>query len=131
VGGQSYLVGAQAAEAAGAADAPPEPAGLLLLPGFDEYLLGYRDRSAMLAPDHANAIVPGGNGMFRATIVIDGEVVGTWGRRVGSRAVTVQPEPFEVLSPDHRDALAVAAERYGRFLGRRVEVIPLVEVIPA
>ena len=118
LGARSYLVGAEVADAA------PEPAGLLLLPGFDEYLLGYRDRSAVLAPEHADTIVPGGNGMFRSTIVIDGEVAGTWARRVGARATTVQPEPFGALSPSHRAALARAAERYGRFLGRRVEVAP-------
>ncbi len=116
VDSRPYLVGAEAADAA------PEPAGLLLLPGFDEYMLGYRDRSPMLAPEHADAIVPGGNGMFRSTIVIDGEVVGTWGRRVGTRAVSIVPEPFEVLPPDDRAALAQAAERYGRFLGRRAGV---------
>lgn len=124
VGGTSYWVGAEAADIGRAAATAAAPSPLRLLPGFDEYLLGYRDRSAMLAPEHAEAIVPGGNGMFRATIVIDGEVAGTWGRRVGSRAVTVQPEPFQALSPDDMEALAVAGARYGRFLGRRVDLAP-------
>jgi hypothetical protein len=51
-----------------------------LLPAFDEYLLGYRDRSAVLDPIHAGKVVPGGNGMFKPLIVIDGRVVGTWKR---------------------------------------------------
>jgi hypothetical protein len=116
IGDRTYLVGAEAA------DGTPEPAGLLLLPGFDEYLLGYRDRSAVLAPEHADVIVPGGNGMFRATIVVDGEVVGTWGRTLGARSATVRPEPFEPLPPAAWDQLATAAEAYGRFLRRRVGV---------
>ena len=53
-----------------------------LLPGFDEYVLGYKDRSTILAPEHSQAIVPGGNGVFRPTIVADGEIVGTWSRSV-------------------------------------------------
>ncbi len=122
ISGRPFYLGAEAADAANADHGRREPAGLLLLPGFDEYLLGYRDRSAMLAPEHAEAIVPGGNGMFRSTIVADGEVVGTWGRRVGARAITIELEPFEALSQPQRDALAEAAGRYGRFLGRRVAV---------
>jgi len=51
-----------------------------LLPGFDEYLLGYSDRSAVLDPADAQRICPGGNGMFSPTMVIDGHVTGTWKR---------------------------------------------------
>lgn len=57
-----------------------EARGVLLLPGFDELLLGYRDRSAVLDPAYADLLVPGSNGMFKATVVADGRVVGTWRR---------------------------------------------------
>ena len=103
-------------------DAPMPTRGVLMLPGFDEYVLGYRDRSSALAPEHSDAIVPGGNGIFKATIVVDGEVVGTWSRKATSREVVVDPAPFNQLSAAEREALVVAAERYGRFLGRAVNV---------
>jgi hypothetical protein len=70
-----------------------EVAGVLLLPGFDEYVLGYADRSCAVPPRYADRIVPGGNGMFRAGVVADGQVVGTW-RRTGSggrRKLTAEP----------------------------------------
>jgi hypothetical protein len=114
IGGRAYLVGANTLDAA-AVDA--QDAGVLLLPGFDEYILGYRDRSAMLAPEHSQAIVPGNNGMFKATIVADGEVVGTWGKKLGARGVTVEPAPFEALSGHVAAGVADAAGAYGRFLG--------------
>lgn len=57
---------------------PDEAAGLFLLPGFDEFVLGYGDRRAVLDPDAANDIVPGNNGMFRPTVVHGGRIVGTW-----------------------------------------------------
>jgi hypothetical protein len=66
---------------------------VFLLPGFDEFVLGYADRGAVLDPAFADRIVPGGNGMFRSTVVADGRVVGTW-RRTGSgsrRAFTAEP----------------------------------------
>lgn len=68
--------------------------GVLLLPGFDEFLLGYADRGAALPPEHAGRVVPGGNGVFRPTIVRDGQVIGTW-RHTGRGAKrTIEPTPF-------------------------------------
>ncbi|WP_432512771.1 winged helix DNA-binding domain-containing protein [Kineococcus sp. SYSU DK001] len=54
--------------------------GVHVLPGFDEFLLGYRDRSHVLAPGHAERVTPGGNGVFRGTVVVGGRVAGTWNR---------------------------------------------------
>lgn len=79
---------------------------LMLLPGFDELVLGYADRSATLAPEHAARVVPGGNGMFRATVVHEGRVVGTWRHAgTGSRR-RVEAEPFSELPAAVEDALA-------------------------
>lgn len=67
---------------------------VFLLPGFDELILGYEDRSCVLAPEHAQRIVPGANGMFRPTVVSDGQVVGTW-RHAGRGAKRrVEATPF-------------------------------------
>lgn len=70
---------------------------LRLLPGFDEYLLGYADRSFAVPPAFADQIVPGNNGMFRPTIVKAGRVVGTW-KRGGTKAKPrVDAQPFAEL----------------------------------
>ena len=96
-----------------------EPAGgVHLLPGFDEYLLGYGDRSAALAPQHAGAIVPGGNGMFLSTIVSRGEVLGTWRRDRGTKAVRVELLPFAPLPASVEKAAGAVARRYATFLGK-------------
>ena len=42
----------------------PGARSVLLLPGFDEFLLGYTDRSHVLDPEQADKVVPGGNGVF-------------------------------------------------------------------
>lgn len=72
----------------------PEARGVFLLPGFDELVLGYRDRRAVLPPEHADHIVPGGNGMFRPTVVSDGEVVGTWKHAGRGARRRVEATPF-------------------------------------
>lgn len=75
-----------------------EARGTFLLPGFDEFVLGYGDRSAVLDPAFATHIVPGGNGMFRSTVVVGGRVVGTWrleGRGAGRAAVGTPFDPAD------------------------------------
>lgn len=82
--------------------------GVFLLPGFDELILGYRDRSAVVAPELASRLVPGGNGMFRPTVVSGGRVVATW-KRVGSGArQKLDVVPFAPLTSEVTDAITDA-----------------------
>ncbi len=103
-----------------------EPAGrgVHLLPGFDEYLLGYADRSAPLAPAHGNAIVPGGNGVFRSTVVVDGEVVGVWRRERAAKRVVVTLDPFRRITTAAERGVRKKLVRYADFLETDVEFRP-------
>jgi hypothetical protein len=92
------------------------------LPGFDEYLLGYQDRGAALAPAHAPIVVPGNNGVFQPTIVANGRVVGTWRRKVTAAGVTITPRPFAALPAGTLARFATSIAAYGHFLGTAVEV---------
>lgn len=74
-------------------------AAVHLLPGFDEFLLGYRDRRAQLDPAYADRIVPGGNGVFRPTVVSAGRVVGTWTRTGRGARQEVAATPFTHFPP--------------------------------
>ncbi len=102
---------------------PPSAARVHLLPGFDEYLLGYGDRSAALAPEHVAAVVPGSNGLFKPTILADGVVVGTWRRTITAREIAIEPVPFGRPSSSVRAGLAGAAQAFGTFLGRPARLI--------
>ncbi|MBE2236565.1 MAG: AlkZ family DNA glycosylase [Caldilineaceae bacterium] len=95
---------------------------LHLLPGFDEYILGYGDRSAVLDPAHAQRICPGGNGVFNPTIVIAGAVTGVWKRTMKKGAVVIECAPFRTLTATENHALDAAAARYGEFLGMPVVI---------
>ena len=101
---------------------PPDAAeaSAHLLPGFDELMLGYRDRSATLAPRYAGRIVPGGNGMFLSTLVLDGQVRGTWTRTARARTTVIEASPFSRLSAAEKKAFVAPAERYASFLGTSV-----------
>jgi len=55
--------------------------------------------------------------------VIDGVVTGTWKRTFKGGAVVIETTPFRPLTAAENDALADAADRYGRFLGLPVVLL--------
>lgn len=99
-------------------DTPPSPVDdWHTLPGFDEYLLGFKDRTLMLDDGHKQAIIPGNNGIFQATIVHAGRVVGTWKRTLGKKAVTIDATALVPLSPAARQKAEQPLAAYAKFLG--------------
>lgn len=104
------------------ASTKPEP-GVFALPGFDEYLLGYKDRSAVLDAAHAEKVCPGGNGMFASTIVIDGRVAGTWKRLIKKTGIEITATAFASLNAADKKRFSGAAKRYGEFLAMPVSIL--------
>jgi hypothetical protein len=98
-----------------------EPAkGLRLLPMFDNYLLGYRDRTAMLDPArHASVYV---GGIIKASVLCDGRVIGIWRQDRSGSSTTIRVTPFERFAPRHRDELERERADIERFRGRPVGI---------
>jgi hypothetical protein len=115
IGGRAYLVAADRLE-----PAPGTP--VRLLPGFDEYVLGYKDRSVIMTAEEELMVVPGKNGMFLGTVVVGGLVVGTWNRKTGARRTVVTVTPFGTMSGSRRREVERAASRYGVHLGSETTV---------
>lgn len=106
-------------------DTTPSPMGsgeILALPGFDEYLLGYKDRSLMLADEHKSAIIPGNNGVFQATVVRDGRVVGTWKRSLTTTKVRIHVQSLVPLGQTDQARIEQAFDGYARFVDRTPEL---------
>lgn len=96
----------------------------LLLPGFDEYLLGYAERSSCIDDADFERVVPGRNGVFLPMIVLDGRVRGTWGRRMGKNGVTLTLSPFAPLRDAELEAIEASARAFGAYAGAPVTVKP-------
>ncbi len=92
---------------------PSAPAYLLSV--FDEYLIGYHDRSPIAEPEALARLFTMG-GALTAVVVIDGQIVGSWRRTLNKEAVTVEINPFRQLTKAEQRAVAWAAQRYGEFL---------------
>ncbi|MEA2280533.1 MAG: hypothetical protein QOK21_1140 [Solirubrobacteraceae bacterium] len=92
---------------------PPAPR---LLGAFDPYVLGWRDRSFLVAEAHARRVHPGA-GILRAVAAVDGRAVATWtARRAGGR-LDVELDPFGPIAAPARAALDCEARDVARFEG--------------
>jgi hypothetical protein len=94
-------------------DSVPDQVPVRLLPAFDPYLLGWRDRGFAVPDSQLRRVHPGG-GMLRAVATVDGAAVGTWTLRRGPRPV-VRIEPFGPLPARARAALDREADDVVRF----------------
>jgi hypothetical protein len=115
VGDQTYFFAVDAPGGAGRAD------GAHLLPAFDEYLVGYRDRTAVL--EDARLLNDGG-GMLAPTVLFKGRVAGTWKRTLRGDAVSIAIAltPSVSMGPAEKSGLARGARAYGAFVGRTASV---------
>jgi Winged helix DNA-binding domain len=96
---------------AGRPPAPVPPPRLL--PAFDPYLLGWRDRSFAVDAEYSRRVHPGG-GIVRATAIARGRAVATWTLRAGR----VRLDPFAPLPQRVEAALRREAEHVERFVAR-------------
>jgi hypothetical protein len=101
---------------------PEAPRGSVrLLPSFDEYLLGWKDRSPVARPEHWRKIHPGA-GWFHPAVVVDGRGVGTWKAVRGPEVTRIEVRPFTRLSPPVRLGLRADAEALSGYLGVPTEL---------
>lgn len=95
--------------------AKKDAANTFLLPGFDEYLIAYSDRSFCLDPAFTREVITV-NGLFNPIIVIDGKVAGTWKRGTGKKGVTLETKFFAPPGKKQRDAVEQAAAQFHAFM---------------
>jgi hypothetical protein len=87
----------------------------VLLSIYDEYISGYKDRSAVIEPSYGAKLQALGNALT-AIVVVDGQVVGTWKRRLKKDAVVIETDIFAALTNAESQAVATAIEQYAAFL---------------
>jgi hypothetical protein len=110
IDGQTYYFSAPMPPAA-------EPSDMaFLLPTYDEFLIGFSsfDKSRTGGQAISEKIV------FDSTIVIGGQIVGSWRRTFQKGVVVIELAPFAPLTAAQDAAIATAAQRYGDFVGMPV-----------
>jgi hypothetical protein len=89
-----------------------------LIPAFDPYLLGWRNRSFAVPARYAKEVNRGG-GWVRGVALVDGRAVSTWTIDRGGAGARVRLRPFGRLQ--RSSALDAEIRDVERFLGRSSE----------
>ena len=94
-----------------------------LLPNYDEYFIGFKDRSAIgklvtpWRPDESGATLP------VHILILDGQIVGGWKRTIKKNAVIIELTLITELTDKDYQAIFRPADRYGEFMGVPAEVV--------
>jgi hypothetical protein len=91
-----------------------------LLPAYDEFLVGYTDRSA--SEKKAVNKLRDRNSIFAATVIMNGHITGMWKRTIEKNGVTIQLQAFEKMSKQTEASLKREMRRYAKFIG--MEYLP-------
>ena len=113
--GQSYFSSASSSPEVSTGKSAPAQA----LPPFDEFLVGYADRTSALRSAGAGRLTA--FEVLGPVLVFDGQVVATWKRRVRGRRASFS---ISWLSPASKGRIATAGralESYARFFGLESE----------
>jgi hypothetical protein len=94
---------------------PPSDEVVRLLPAFDEYLLGWKDRQ-LIAPASRWKSIQRGGGWLHPVVLVDGRAMGTWRSERTTDGLHVDVSPFEPSRPMLRRRIDEEARDIGRFL---------------
>jgi hypothetical protein len=97
------------------APAPSRSRAAHLLPAFDEYLIGYRDRTPVLDAALTRRVFSV-NGLVAATAIVDGRVAATW-KRGTAAGDDIALDPLRALEDAEHAGIRRAVQRWRRFLG--------------
>jgi hypothetical protein len=104
---------------AGDSDFPEPPASVRLLPEYDVYVMGFRERER-LVPEHVREQVAAhGRGRYEGPagvrfLLVDGVTAGLWERKKSSKRIEITVRPARRL---RRADLQREVDRIGTFLG--------------
>lgn len=91
-----------------------------LLPAFDEFIISYKDRSAILSSSQ-HQIAISSNGIFRPAIFVNGKVAGLWERTIKKDRLLLTTKFFETPTAKIKKQVAKAAKDFGKFSNKKIE----------
>jgi uncharacterized protein YcaQ len=88
-----------------------------LLPKFDSYLMGHKDRTRIIEDRFLKQVYRPVVGDVAATVLVNGRIVGTWTSKKTKKALTVAVKAFRKPSKSTLSELKQAAKELGAFMG--------------
>lgn len=91
-----------------------------LLPIYDEYIMGYKDRSFYF--NSKFKINSPSSHTFDNTIIIDGQIAGTWRRMIQKKSIELEYNLFKALNEADKKKFLFAVAQYSKFLEMPVKL---------
>jgi hypothetical protein len=107
---------------AGDTASPGPQRSVRLLPEYDVYVMGFREREHLLPPEVGEQVAAHGKGRYEGPagtpfLLVDGVCAGIWSRKRTARRIELTVEPARRLSRAERADVDAEAERIGAFYG--------------
>lgn len=104
----------------------PNDESVHLLPSYDEYLISYRNRTAIIKRKHKKKAISN-NGIFRPIIVKNGEIIGIWKRSEKGSTLYVETEYFLDPSKETMNQAEETAKTFADFLEKDLKITQVIE----
>jgi hypothetical protein len=92
-----------------------------LLPNYDEYFIGFRDRSAIGEVAKQAGVKSDDPSLIANIIIMDGQIMGGWRRTITKNAVILERKLLKELTRSEERAFTREVDRYSEFLQLPVE----------
>lgn len=93
-----------------------------LLPNYDEYFIGYQDRSAFSMGKKILDTTNSTAALSAHIVVLNAQIIGGWRRVIQKNSVVVELNLLTILTQAQDRALSAAAKRYEQFLQLPVQI---------
>jgi hypothetical protein len=106
----------------GDTDFPQSNSTVRLLPEYDVYVMGFRERDHLVPEEARRQVAAHGRGKYEGPagvrfLMIDGIAAGLWERKKRGKRIELQVTASRKLTRAERAELDTEAERVGAFLG--------------
>jgi len=101
---------------------PKPQRNVRLLPEYDVYVMGFRERDQLVPEETRRQVAAHGRGKYEGPagvrfLMIDGMAAGLWERKKRGKRIELRVNPSRKLTRTERAAIDTEAERFGAFLG--------------
>lgn len=86
----------------------------LLLPPFDEFVVSYKNRTEIIEDNHYGKVMTK-NGIFSPTIILNGEIIGSWKKVAQKKSPRIELSFFEKSSKKKQDLFKSEIKRLENF----------------
>jgi hypothetical protein len=106
---------------------PPRPGEVRLLPEYDVYVMGFRERDQLVPPSVRELVAEHGRGRYEGPagvrfVLVDGIAAGLWERKRRGRRIELRVRLARRAGKAIRAELRLEAERVGAFLALEPEL---------